>query len=311
MIAAYPGLFYNSQRAFLIGAERAEQAGILLIDGKFEGSADALGDERLTPDACRYVLKQAWLECQKSASGRKLPDAMDKERARIWGRQVGIDQLDPEKPEDVARVHAIVVPETLLAEVTQTYRYIPWLLTGKTVEDYLLDEMGVNIGKRKTPNIAIVCGSKSDVSVVEKAGLSMFKSEHVKIAVSVASCHRNPEEVQTWAREGGGGADVVIAVGGKAFALPGVLDAALYAAGKQVPVIGVALGEPGSQSLLAAQLSIREIPGMPVIIDEIKDEVYTGPAGLLAAINRVIYGELPPAKPRTQKPAEWGIYKNF
>lgn len=97
--------------------------------------------------------------------------------------------------------------------------------------------------------------------------------------------------------------DVVVCVGGMALALPGVVDAWAHHFGKSVRVCGVALGEPGSESLLAAQLSISEIPGQPVVTDELAGGVYTGSQGLHSLLDRIRDGELPPEKPRVNKPA--------
>ena len=89
-----------------------------------------------------------------------------------------------------------------------------------------------------------------------------------------------------------------------AFALPGVLDAFLHAYGRRIPVIGVALGDEGSEDLKAAQLSISRLPGQPVIMDELTGVVYTGPSGFREAIARATSGELPIPKPRTTKPVQ-------
>ena len=97
-------------------------------------------------------------------------------------------------------------------------------------------------------------------------------------------------------------------MGGKALALPGILDAWLYVYEKDIPVIGVALGEPGSKSLQAAQLSIEELPSLSVITDELQGSCYTS---LNEAFSRIIWGELPPQKPRVQKPVQMEVFKNF
>ena len=102
---------------------------------------------------------------------------------------------------------------------------------------------------------------------------------------------------------------MVICVGGKAFALPGVLDAQLHAFGFDIPVVGVVLGEPNSEELQAAKISIKQLPGAHVIMDDIYDEVYTGLEGFLGAVNRVQYGELPPPKTRVQKPVQMNVFK--
>ena len=57
----------------------------------------------------------------------------------------------------------------------------------------------------------------------------------------------------------------------------------------------------------AAKLSIEELPGQHVIMDEAKGAAYAGQEGLLAALRRVSLGELPPPKPRTHKIARFNI----
>ena len=100
---------------------------------------------------------------------------------------------------------------------------------------------------------------------------------------------------------------MIVAAGGKAFALPGVLDALLYAKFKDIPVVGVALGTPGTRAFEAAKLSIEELPGQPVIIDEVNGTAYAGNEGMRAALMRVSLGELPPPKSRAHKLAQFNI----
>ncbi len=106
--------------------------------------------------------------------------------------------------------------------------------------------------------------------------------------------------------------DVIIAAGGKALALPGVLDAQFYAAcvresKPQVSVIGVGLGEEGSEALEAARLSMKQLPGEPVVMDDVHGEPYMGVPGLRRALLQAISGELPPRRPRIAKPAQLDV----
>jgi len=309
VLGMYPELVYRSMRAFLIGSDRALQSGILLADAKFEGSREGLGDEMLTPDASRYVLWRAWEESRKPESGRKMPPALDKQIVRVWGETQGIKGLNPEDPGHVARVQSIAVPQALLDQVTQTYRYIFWRLTGMTIEQYLREEMAVEMARR-VPKIAVVCGSKNDWHLVEGVVKDVDKSQ-AQIVVHVLSCHRNPQAVWEFAQSGGEGADVILGVGGKALALPGMISSFAHANGKDVPVVGVALGDPGSEGLLAAQLSITEVPGSPVVVDERTGNAYTGAEGLETALHRIIDGELPPLPQWSEKPPEFGIFSNY
>ncbi len=158
-----------------------------------------------------------------------------------------------------------------------------------------------------TKIIAIILGSKNDWPKVQQV-ISGYTADKVRIVVHVISCHRNPYEVVAFA-EGSDYFNAVICVGGKAFALPGVLDAFIHANGKKTPVIGVALGEPASEALTAAVLSIKQIPDQPVIMPG--QDVYLGPEGLGLAIERVIANRLPEHNERKEKLAELEIYKNF
>lgn len=172
----------------------------------------------------------------------------------------------------------------------------------------------------KIPSIIVICGSESDLPAVLPV-LEGFSAEDVRIRAHVISCHRNPYEllefVELITKDCSGTIDAIICVGGKAFALPGVLDAFLYAASKKagkdsVPVIGVALGEQGTRSLQAAILSIEEIPGYPVILkyDYGCGVVYLGPEGLGEAIKLVIDHKLPPLKTRTEKSIKPNVWTN-
>lgn len=83
------------------GAERAEQAGVLLADTKFEFGLDAdkrlvLGDELLTSDSSRYWPADQW------KPGGPQP-AFDKQFVRDWAVSTGWDKTPPgpEIPADV------------------------------------------------------------------------------------------------------------------------------------------------------------------------------------------------------------------
>lgn len=306
----YPQQIYLLLQIFQIASHYAEQRGIKLADTKFEfGEDGTIGDEILTPDSSRFWELKVWQDSRKVATARKAPPPYDKQLVRIWGIGQGINKLKPENPHDMTKVHSMVVPENLIKQTTQTYRYIFWRLTGRTIEFYLRDEMGVSV-KRKVKNIVIICGSESDLPVV-KSVVSAIEPEAARIVVHIMSCHRNPYEVVMFAEIRCQGADAVIGVGSKALALPGVIDAFFYAKGADIPVIGVALGEPGSKAFEAAKLSIEELPGNPVIMDEFTGSCYSGAEGLLQAVRRITEGELPPPKPRTEKPVQMNAFRNF
>ena len=318
VILQYPVASMRAMQIYQIGRDYARKHGIEQPDTKFEFAEDGtLVDEVLTPDSSRFWPYVEWLLSRKPAIGRRAPGSFDKDPVRKWLSAAmklyqethGVKELLPEIPEHVDIVHSFVMPEDLIARTTQAYRYIFWRLTGHTIEHYLREVMHVDYPVRKVPNVLLVLGSDTDLPEVRKilGGDGMCSRKIPSIKAHVMSCHRNPEETRILAEEGLTGFDIAICIGGKALALAGVLDSWAHYYGVNVPVAAVALGDAGSKSLLAAQLSIEEIPGQPVIIDEIAGGAYTGPAGLSKLLDRVAYGELPPPKPRKEKPVQLGI----
>lgn len=283
--------------------EVSSACGILFADTKLEFGRDEAGvlylaDEVATPDSSRFWELSTWA-VGREAEKRKAPPPYDKQLVRQWGIEQGINKLDPLSPDDVAKAQSLSVPPDLIGATTKTYRYIFWRLTDMQLEKYQREVMGMSVAD-KVRKIAVVFGSESDIPHVRHA------VNGTPVAAHVVSCHRNPIELQTFALNGCRGADVVIAAGGKAFALPGVLDAFLHDADHDIPVIGVALGKPGSVSLEAARLSISELPGQPVVMDETRDCVYEGTEGFARAIDRAMYGEFP-VKQRAKKPVQFDI----
>ncbi len=116
--------------------------------------------------------------------------------------------------------------------------------------------------------VLIICGSKSDLPVVEKAE-GILKENNIDYEVQVASAHREPDKVTEIVK--GSEADVFIAVAGLSAALPGFV-----ASITKKPVIGV----PVSAKLggLDSLLSIAQMPsGVPVAcvgIDNSKNAAY-------------------------------------
>src|SRR3989344_474271 len=302
----YPEQTYLLLKAFLIAFNYAVTRGIILADTKLEFAEDGtLCDEAITPDSSRFVDFLGWKASRGVEGKRKAPTPLDKELARIWATHAGMDALDPKNPDDVAKAHALMLPDQLINQLTQTYRYIFWRLTGDTSERYRREKMSIRIHD-KTKKIVVVCGSESDLPEVKET-IGRINSSFARISVHVMSCHPNPAELQNFAKEGCGGADVVVGIGSKALALPGILDSWLRFYGKDIPVIGVAIGQPGSKSLQAAQLSIEELPN-PVITNEIEGCCYKSSD---QALSRIIWGELPPPKPRVEKPVQMNVFKNF
>lgn len=107
--------------------------------------------------------------------------------------------------------------------------------------------------------VMILLGSESDFNVIEDA-ISIFKQFEIPFAVEVSSAHRTPERTVRLIKEAEEkGAEIFIAVAGKAAHLPGVV-----AAHTIKPVIGVPV-ESQALAGLDALLSIVQMPrGVPV-----------------------------------------------
>jgi len=107
--------------------------------------------------------------------------------------------------------------------------------------------------------VGIVLGSASDWPEVEPAA-QLLKEWAIPFEVVVASAHRAPQRVQTYAREAAGRSlKVILAAAGMAAHLAGALAAATT-----LPVIGVPL--PGShlQGLDSLLATVQMPPGVPV-----------------------------------------------
>jgi phosphoribosylaminoimidazole carboxylase PurE protein len=107
--------------------------------------------------------------------------------------------------------------------------------------------------------VGIVLGSASDWPEVEPAA-QLLKEWGIACEVVVASAHRAPGKVQTYAREAAGrGLKVIIAAAGMAAHLAGVL-----AAETVLPVIGVPMAGSHLQGLDSLLSTVQMPPGVPV-----------------------------------------------
>jgi 5-(carboxyamino)imidazole ribonucleotide mutase len=112
--------------------------------------------------------------------------------------------------------------------------------------------------KEGKPKIAVVCGSKSDLSIVERC-TKVLDSFSVSYTVKVLSAHKMPFETQEFAVNAHKYYHLIIAFAGKAAHLPGVI--ASYTI---LPVIGVPISSP-SLNGLDSLFSIIQMPkGIPV-----------------------------------------------
>lgn len=108
------------------------------------------------------------------------------------------------------------------------------------------------------PQVSIIMGSTSDLSVMEEAA-KLFDEMEIPFEMNALSAHRTPDEVMQFARGAKSrGIKVIIAGAGMAAHLPGVI-----AAMTPLPVIGVPIKSSleGLDSILAI---LQMPPGIPV-----------------------------------------------
>ena len=106
---------------------------------------------------------------------------------------------------------------------------------------------------------AIILGSGSDIKIAEKS-IEILKNLGIEYEINVISAHRTPERAREFAltaHEKNFG--VIIAIAGKAAALPGVL-----AAHTGIPVIGVPVMSQDLGGMDALLSTVQMPPGVPV-----------------------------------------------
>ena len=107
--------------------------------------------------------------------------------------------------------------------------------------------------------VGILMGSKSDMEVMAKAEAVLDRFE-VGHETEVASAHRQPERVMSYARDAESrGLEVIICGAGLAAHLPGVV-----ASHTPLPVIGVPLLGPALGGADALYSCVQMPPGVPV-----------------------------------------------
>lgn len=134
----------------------AESKGVLILDVKFEVAGKKLADEMITPDSARFVAKEDWEEAMKT--GRE-PRFLDKQPVRDYvatiktpfsdgkgGLIIGLNNLKSNSPEYenyVEFVHQVKIPKKVISETTKRYLKIFQMITGMTLRQYQIKEMGV------------------------------------------------------------------------------------------------------------------------------------------------------------------------
>jgi 5-(carboxyamino)imidazole ribonucleotide mutase len=110
----------------------------------------------------------------------------------------------------------------------------------------------------KTPRVAIILGSASDIPLVEKS-YPLFDEFGIAHDVIVASAHRTPKKVMAFVEGAEKKYDAIIAGAGMAAHLPGVV-----AAHTILPVIGLPISSPGLDGFDALFSVVQMPPGVPV-----------------------------------------------
>lgn len=139
-----------------------------------------------------------------------------------------------------------------------------------------------------TPLVGILCGSSSDLPVIQQAG-TILEGFEIPYELRVISAHRNPEDVDGYARSAAErGLVAIIAAAGMANHLAGAV-----AARTMLPVIGVPLSGSkldGVDALYSTVMMPTGVPVATVAIDGAKN------AAILAA--QIVGGTDPDVKAR-------------
>ena len=140
---------------------------------------------------------------------------------------------------------------------TEEFTAVPETAVPQTELEHEFDELDVD----DAPQVGIVMGSKSDMTLMETAAHEL-EDRGIRYEMRVISAHRDPETVAEYAKNARmRGLRVIIAGAGLSAALPGVV-----AAHTDLPVIGVPLTSKTSVGGgLDALLAIAQMPpGVPV-----------------------------------------------
>jgi 5-(carboxyamino)imidazole ribonucleotide mutase len=108
------------------------------------------------------------------------------------------------------------------------------------------------------PKVGVICGSKSDLPVIEKAE-KQLKEFGIDYDITIASAHRTPKGVEEYAKSAEEKYDLIIAAAGMAAALPGVIAAQTI-----LPVIGLPIHSQALSGHDALFSIVQMPPGVPV-----------------------------------------------
>ncbi len=154
----------------------------------------------------------------------------------------------------------------------------------------------------KKPQIGIIMGSKSDLSVMSEAA-EFLEQQDIEHEVTVVSAHRTPHRMVKYAEEARGrGIKVIIAGAGGAAHLPGMV-----ASLTTLPVIGVPIKSRDSIDGWDSVLSILQMPaGIPVATVALNGAKNAGilAASILGTTDKKIADKLQKFKDELRKKVE-------
>ncbi|OGY36661.1 MAG: hypothetical protein A3E36_04460 [Candidatus Andersenbacteria bacterium RIFCSPHIGHO2_12_FULL_45_11b] len=117
-------------------ASYARTKGLILADTKFEfGKDGTLADEVATPDSSRYWDLKEW---ERACEKRETPPSYDKEIVRTWGKQHGVDKLDPTNTNDLNAVASLQIPQDVLDKTVDRYHEVFRRITGESLKEFQL-----------------------------------------------------------------------------------------------------------------------------------------------------------------------------
>ena len=239
---------------FKRGTEIADQAGLILVDTKYE-FGDYQGeltliDEIHTPDSSRFWIKKTYQERLKKGLE---PENFDKEFFRLWYNQRHYygDGQPPTMPADFRK------------KVSRRYREIYIKITGKKLVKYS-DNITARIKKNLKPlsdQVVIIGGSEKDKAWVKKIEAELKKLK-LNYSVYYASAHKQSRKVleiieryQQFGRK-----VVLITVAGRSNALSG------FAAGNSsFPVIACPCFKDKHDYLINIHSSLQMPSQVPVM----------------------------------------------
>lgn len=112
-----------------------------------------------------------------------------------------------------------------------------------------------------SPLVAIICGSKSDLALLQVTERMLEKLE-ISYEITVASAHRTPAKVMEFCRAAdAGGTQVIIAAAGHAAHLAGVV-----AAHTTLPVVAIPVPSSDLQGLDSLLAMVQMPGGVPVAV---------------------------------------------